>query len=152
MTLVDIVDLQTRSRMMSAIRGQDTKPEIQLRKALHAAGLRFRLHRKDLPGRPDLVLPQYGAAVFVHGCFWHRHQGCRFATDPATRPEFWQKKFAGNVERDRRSAIELQRMGWRVATIWECAIRKLGPEAVAADVITWLRSDRRTLDLGNQAW
>jgi DNA mismatch endonuclease, patch repair protein len=117
---MDIVDRATRSRMMSGIRGRNTAPEMLVRRALHAAGLRFRLHRKDLPGSPDVVLPRHNAVVFVHGCFWHRHPGCRFATTPATRPEFWRKKFDGNVERDVRQRRALRKLGWRVFTVWEC--------------------------------
>jgi DNA mismatch endonuclease (patch repair protein) len=136
--VADVVDGPTRSRMMAGIRGKDTKPELQLRKALHAQGLRFRLHDALLPGRPDLVLPRWRAAVFVHGCFWHRHDGCRFATIPATRPEFWAAKFQANVERDSRNVEELARQNWRVATVWECALRKNGAEAAAIDLKQWL--------------
>jgi len=100
--VTDVVDPETRSRMMSGIGGQNTKPEIVVRKALFAAGFRFRLHRKDLPGRPDVVLPGWRVAVFVHGCFWHAHRGCRYAKMPASRREFWEAKLATNVERDRR--------------------------------------------------
>lgn len=117
---MDTVDSQTRSRMMAGIKGRDTQPEMRVRRYLHAAGLRFVLHRKDLPGRPDIVLPRFGTVVFVHGCFWHRHPGCRFATTPRTRPEFWQAKFAGNVARDARNEELLAAAGWRVLTIWEC--------------------------------
>lgn len=106
--------------MMSSIRGSNTRPELLVRRYLHATGLRFRLHARSLPGRPDIVLPQYRAAVFVHGCFWHRHEGCRFATTPATRAEFWQDKFRGNVARDHRDALLLHSAGWRVFTVWEC--------------------------------
>src|SRR5690554_2960017 len=102
---MDIVDESTRSRMMSAIGGRNTKPEIIVRKFLHARGFRFRLHVKDLPGRPDIVLPKWKACVFVHGCFWHRHANCRYATTPKTRPEFWAEKFRENVARDQRNQI-----------------------------------------------
>jgi len=105
---------------MSRIRGRDTQPEKKVRSALHRAGFRFRLHRKDLPGRPDIVLPKYRTVVFVHGCFWHRHRGCKFAYEPKSRPAFWNEKFRGNVARDRRNASDLRRLGWRVVTIWEC--------------------------------
>ena len=106
--------------MMSSIRGRNTQPELLVRRYLHATGLRFRLHARSLPGRPDIVLPRYRVAVFVHGCFWHRHEGCRFTTTPATRAEFWQDKFRGNVARDRRDTLLLRSAGWRVFTVWEC--------------------------------
>ena len=117
--------------MMSSIRGSNTQPELLVRRYLHGTGLRFRLHARSLPGRPDIVLPRYRAAVFVHGCFWHRHEGCRFTTTPATRTEFWQDKFRGNVARDRRDAVLLRSAGWRVFTVWEC-------EAANEEVLDWL--------------
>jgi len=98
--VADIVDTQTRSRMMAGIKGKDTKPELALRRALHARGFRYRLHSRNVHGRPGFVFPKYRAAVFVHGCFWHRHEGCRYTTTPSTRPEFWQAKFEANVARD----------------------------------------------------
>ena len=123
---------------MSGIRGKDTKPEMIVRKALHAAGLRFRLHGKDLPGKPDLVLPKYRAIIFVHGCFWHRHEGCRFATTPATRPEFWDEKFRKNIERDEKSIKELLESGWRIGIIWECTTRDQSPVEIAQATSDWL--------------
>lgn len=120
---MDIVDESTRSRMMSAIGGRNTKPEIIVRKFLHARGFRFRLHVKDLPGRPDIVLPKWKACVFVHGCFWHRHANCRYATTPKTRPEFWAEKFRENVARDQRNLDALQAAGWRCHVIWECELK-----------------------------
>ncbi|WP_065335019.1 very short patch repair endonuclease [Tritonibacter mobilis] len=147
--MVDIVDARTRSQMMSNIRGKDTKPELALRRALHARGFRFRLHVKDVPGRPDIVFPKYRAAVFVHGCFWHRHAGCRYATVPKTRPEFWKTKFAANVSRDAAVHDKLTRKGWRVATVWECVLRN--PKALtqtAEMVATWLKSDEPEMELG----
>lgn len=105
---------------MSRIRGRDTGPEVSLRSLLHRAGLRFRLRAKDLPGKPDIVLPKYHTAIFVHGCFWHRHEGCRNATIPSTRAEFWQNKFDGNVERDRQNRAALDADSWTVITVWEC--------------------------------
>ena len=120
----DGVVSSVRSRNMAAIRGKDTAPELAVRRILHAMGLRFRLHRKDLPGRPDIVLPKHRTVVFVHGCFWHRHAGCRYTTTPRTRQEFWQSKFAANVERDSRNRTDLQQLGWRVIVVWECELRQ----------------------------
>lgn len=108
---------------MSRIRGRDTGPEMRLRSLLHRAGFRFRLHAKDLPGKPDIVLPKYHTVIFVHGCFWHRHEGCRHATTPSTRAEFWQAKFDGNVERDKRNRAALEAEGWTVMTVWECELK-----------------------------
>ena len=107
---------------MSGIRGKDTSPELQVRRYLHAAGFRFRLHAKDLPGRPDLVLPKYNAVIQVHGCFWHQHPGCDLAVMPATRPDFWREKLEGNRDRDVRNKAKLEDMGWRVFELWECEI------------------------------
>ncbi len=144
----DIVDSETRSRMMSRIRGRDTRPELGLRRALHARGLRYRLHDPRLPGRPDIVFPRFRAACFVHGCFWHRHAGCRYATTPATRAAFWAAKFEANVARDARNRIELLAVGWRVAVVWECALRHEGNEAVAATVHEWLLGTLAEYDSG----
>jgi DNA mismatch endonuclease (patch repair protein) len=108
--------------MMSAIMGKNTGPELSVRRYLHATGLRFRLHDKLLPGRPDVVLPKFRAVVFVHGCFWHRHDGCPYATSPATRPEFWIRKFSRNVQRDSDNQRALRMAGWDVQTIWECEV------------------------------
>jgi DNA mismatch endonuclease, patch repair protein len=118
--MVDIVDQETRSRMMAGIRGQDTLPERIVRSYLHGSGLRFRLHPPRLPGRPDLILPRWRAVVFVHGCFWHRHPGCPKAVSPRTNGGFWQAKFQQTVDRDRRQAAALESLGWRVFTVWEC--------------------------------
>src|SRR6218665_568865 len=104
-----------RSRQMASIRSSNTRPEIAVRRALHAKGLRFRLHRKDLPGKPDIVLPRHRLAVFVHGCFWHQHPGCRLASKPKSRHDYWEPKLAGNVARDFRATGQLEALGWRVA-------------------------------------
>lgn len=120
--MADVVDAATRSRMMASIGPTHTRPEVLVRSYLHRTGLRFRLHAKGLAGRPDLVLPNFHAVVFVHGCFWHRHQGCRFATTPATRYDFWQTKFRQNVSRDQRVVEALRECGWRVFTVWECEV------------------------------
>lgn len=121
---MDTLDPERRSRLMGRIRGVDTGPEMAVRRAAHRLGYRFRLHRKNLPGRPDLVFPSRRAAIFVHGCFWHRHEGCRKSTMPRTRVEFWQAKFDRNVERDLDAQSGLAAAGWRVLVIWECQIAK----------------------------
>lgn len=121
--MVDSISAERRSWNMSRIRGRNTGPEMRLRSLLHRAGFRFRLHVKDLPGKPDIVLPKYRTAIFVHGCFWHRHAGCRNTTMPSTRTEFWQNKFDGNVERDRRNRAALEVAGWTVITVWECDLK-----------------------------
>lgn len=119
---MDIVDQSTRSQMMSTIRGGDTAPEMLARSYLHRAGLRFKVHAKGLPGRPDIVLPMFKTAVFIHGCFWHRHEGCKLAAVPATRTNFWLEKFAGNVARDARNNALLDASGWNVIVVWECQL------------------------------
>lgn len=126
---------------MSGIRGKDTQPELVVRRALHAAGLRYRLHDTGLPGKPDLVFPRHRAVVFVHGCFWHAHRDCRFFRVPATRTDFWRAKLAGNAARDARNVQGLLNAGWRVATVWECAVRartSLDPLA------EWIRAGETT--------
>ncbi len=126
--------------MMAGIKGRDTKPEVVVRKALFAAGFRFRLHRQDLPGSPDIVLPGRRVAVFVHGCFWHSHSGCRYAKMPTTRREFWETKLAANVERDRRARDALLSAGWRVLVIWECATRSSAVRDILSKLLTsWIK-------------
>jgi DNA mismatch endonuclease (patch repair protein) len=117
---MDIVDRTKRSQMMSRIGPRDTRPEIAVRRVAHRLGLRFRLHRKDLPGKPDMVLPKYRIAIFVHGCFWHRHSECTNCTTPKTRAEFWREKFARNIARDERNMRDLRTLGWLPVVIWEC--------------------------------
>jgi DNA mismatch endonuclease, patch repair protein len=118
----DIVSQERRSAMMAAVRQKNTKPELFLRRALHKAGLRFRLHQRTLPGTPDIVLPCRGVAIFVNGCFWHRHKDCPKTTTPATRTDFWLEKFEKNVARDSRARRALRVLGWTVITVWECEI------------------------------
>ncbi len=120
--MTDVVDRRTRSRMMAGVRGKDTKPELIVRSHLHRSGLRFRVHAKELPGCPDILLPRWGVALFVHGCFWHHHPGCSRAYVPKTRRRFWKDKFEANVRRDDRDQRALRRVGWRVFIVWECEL------------------------------
>ena len=149
--MTDIVDQQTRSRIMSGIKGKNTKPELALRRALHARGFRFRLHSGKVHGRPDLVLPKHDAVVFVHGCFWHRHEGCRYATVPATRPDFWRAKFDANVARDSAVRTRLLEDGWRVATVWECGLRRLEQVSVTTDHLAgWVLAGPVSIEIGER--
>lgn len=142
--MVDIVDPVTRSRMMSGIRAKDTKPEMQIRSALHRRGFRFRLNYAGLPGKPDLVLKKYNAVIFVHGCFWHRHD-CALFKWPSSKREFWKKKLSQNHARDIANIAEISRLGWRIATIWECSLkgRERWPIDKIADIIArWLENNK----------
>ena len=130
-----------RSAMMARIGPRDTQPELAVRRSLHKFGYRFRLHGRDLPGRPDIILPRHKTVVFVHGCFWHRHAGCKFAYSPKSRIEFWAKKFEGNVARDERVRRELEGNGWRVLTIWECETH--GVEVLDGHLRRLLRAQRQ---------
>jgi DNA mismatch endonuclease (patch repair protein) len=130
--MADTLTPAERSERMSRIKGRDTKPELWVRRILHSHGFRFRLHLKDLPGRPDIVLPKYGAVVFVQGCFWHAHH-CQKGRGPGTRGEFWKAKFEGNKKRDVRNTRALRTDGWRVFTIWECELSKPGARERAVD-------------------
>lgn len=138
----DIVDAATRSRMMAGIRSRNTKPEMLVRRGLHRRGFRFRLHGRKLPGRPDLVLPRYRAAIFVHGCFWHRHD-CSLFKWPRARESFWREKITGNQQRDRKAVEALRESGWRVLTVWECAFRDkdvVTREAALDRIAAWVKS------------
>jgi DNA mismatch endonuclease (patch repair protein) len=125
--MVDTMDAQSRSRRMARVKDRDTKPELIVRRCLHRLGYRFRLHRRDLPGTPDIVLPRYRAAILVHGCFWHRHPdpACKLARMPKSRLDFWGPKLEANRVRDERQLVELESRGWHVLTLWECELRKL---------------------------
>ena len=120
---MDIVSQKTRSRMMAGIRNKNTKPEIIIRRQLHSLGFRFRLHRRIGKARPDLILPRWNTCIFVHGCYWHRHKGCKLASVPKSNTDFWQTKFNQNVDRDKRNIGELEALGWSVGIIWECSVR-----------------------------
>lgn len=136
--MADIVAPEVRSRMMAGIRARDTKPELLVRRGLHAAGFRFRLHRGDLPGRPDIVLPKHRVVIFVHGCFWHRHEECANFRLPRTNSEFWQEKIGRNVDRDTASVKELRNRGWRVLVIWECETRRSPAEQLVQKIALWI--------------
>lgn len=139
--MADVLTKEQRQLNMRNIKGKDTKPEILLRCALHARGLRYRLHCRELPGSPDLVFPKYRAVVFVHGCFWHRH-GCKYTSTPSTRRDFWEQKFLQNVKRDEKAVKELEQMGWRVFIVWECQIKKAHGNLnhICDQVIIYLKS------------
>jgi len=122
---LDTFSTEKRSNIMRLVRSKNTNPEMTARSLLHRLGFRFRLHRKDLPGNPDIVLPRYSTVVFVHGCFWHRHKGCPRASTPATHQDYWIPKFKRTVERDRRNQKELKQCGWKVIVVWECELRNL---------------------------
>ena len=140
----DVVSPQQRSRMMAGIRSKNTKPELQLRRALHRLRLRFRLHDARYPGRPDLLSPRHGAAIFAHGCFWHAHD-CPAFKWPATRKDFWLTKISANQRLDQRNIAALHAIGMRVCIVWECALRKAGADAVAWRVAAWLRREDSAL-------
>lgn len=122
---MDVFDKKTRSGIMAKVKGKNTKPELAVRSLLHSMGFRFRLHRKDLPGKPDLVLPRYHVALFVHGCFWHGHTDCPRSAHPTSNTEFWTKKLNGNRDRDKRDFERLIHLGWRVIVVWECEIKNV---------------------------
>jgi DNA mismatch endonuclease (patch repair protein) len=119
----NVLSVEARRQMMAGFTSKNTKPEMLVRRVLHRLGYRFRLHRRDLPGKPDIVLPRHGLAILVHGCFWHQHTGCRDARMPRTRQDYWTAKFKRNVERDEQTVMALTALGWRVVVIWECEAR-----------------------------
>ena len=136
----DVHSAATRSYNMSQIKGKDTKPELLVRQYLHAQGLRYRLHDKKLPGKPDLVLPKYKTVVFVHGCFWHKHEGCRYFVVPKTRTEFWMNKIGRNVANDERQQAELTAAGWNVLTVWECELKPAVRERTLKELFSTISS------------
>ncbi len=123
--MTDVHTPAQRSFNMSRVKGKNTKPELLVRSLLHFMGYRFRLHRKNLPGKPDIVLPRYKTVIFVHGCFWHQHEGCPKATVPATNREFWVKKLQSAIDRDIQNRVKLEALGWRVVTVWECETKDI---------------------------
>jgi DNA mismatch endonuclease (patch repair protein) len=149
--LPDVVTPDVRSRMMAGIRGKDTRPEMLLRSGLHAMGWRYRLHGRDIAGRPDLVFPGRRALIFANGCFWHGHD-CHLFKWPKTRPEFWRTKIESNIERDRRVLTRLETEGWRVAEVWECTLKgreRFPLEAVLAACDAFLRGDESYCSIGS---
>ena len=139
--------------MMASIKGKNTKPEMTIRSLLHRQGFRFRLHDKYLPGKPDLVLKKYKAVIFVHGCYWHRHENCKLASTPKQNKEFWRKKFAANLRRDGEVYYQLKRLGWRTAVIWECAIRDKNnlPDYIKT-LACWLKSEYEYLEIPESSY
>ncbi|WP_373325794.1 very short patch repair endonuclease [Sporomusa paucivorans] len=145
---MDIWSREKRSEVMAKIKSKDTKPEKAVRSLLHRMGYRFRIHRKDLPGRPDIILPKYRAVIFVHGCFWHLHEGCRDGTVPKTGTGKWREKLENNVARDKRNIGQLEELGWRVLTLWECEIEKK-PEKIRQRLEAFINEGRDCSKGGN---
>lgn len=148
----DIVSLEKRSRMMSGIRSKNTKPEKIIRSGLHKRGFRFRIHKKDFPGKPDLVFKKYNAVLFVHGCFWHKHD-CHLFKWPKSRENFWRKKILDNVNRDRIVEQKILSAGWRLGIIWECALKgktRLPVEDVLEKCTTWLSGKDQRIEIGEK--
>jgi len=148
----DIVTPDVRSRMMSGIRGKDTKPEMILRRGLHKLGFRYRLHDRRLPGKPDMVFPRYRAVIFAHGCFWHGHS-CHLFKWPSSREEFWHNKINRNKEVDRVNLCRLQELGWRIGIVWECSLKgkyRMNSEEVIELCAQWLITDMPSLEIGGQ--
>jgi DNA mismatch endonuclease (patch repair protein) len=148
--MTDIVTPAKRSEMMAGIKGKNTKPEILVRKLLFKHGYRYRTASKHLPGKPDIVLPKHNAVIFIHGCFWHGHELCNLFRLPKSRKEFWSKKISGNIIRDEISIAKLQEDGWRVCTVWECALKgrnRQKEEKVIRSLVDWIESDtpRKTI-------
>lgn len=138
--MVDTLTVPERSRRMGLIRSSNTVPELTARHFLHAAGLRYRLNNKHLPGKPDLIFPRFRVAMFVHGCFWHRHQGCKVASTPKSNTEFWQEKFSRNVERDIKMSSQLEALGWRVIVLWECELKEPRVTRTMETAISWIQN------------
>lgn len=149
--MADIVSPEVRSRMMSGIRSKNTRPEMIIRKGLHAAGFRFRLHNRSLPGTPDMTFPKWNAVIFIHGCFWHGHH-CHLFKWPATREDFWHQKISRNMQNDIRHDRDLRVAKWRIGVVWECALRgrkKMPFESVVEQLGQWLASDCPGITLGS---
>lgn len=134
--MTDVHNKATRSYNMSQIKGKDTKPELLVRQYLHAHGFRYRLHVKDLPGKPDIVLTKYKTAILINGCFWHGHHGCKYYVVPKTRTEWWQQKINGNISNDEKAMLALQELGWKVIVIWECELKKTRMEETLKGLVS----------------
>ncbi len=148
--MVDIVSPEKRSEMMSGIRGKNTRPEMVIRKALFKSGFRYRLHSKNLPGRPDLVLKKYNAVILINGCYWHGHENCHLFRYPKSKQDFWKNKIGGNIDRDKRNEIKLLDSGWTVIKIWECAIKgkkRLPVDEIIRKIIDALHSEDRKYEI-----
>lgn len=139
---MDILAPEQRSLLMSRIRGKDTKPELAVRRIAHGLGFRFRVHRRDLPGSPDLVFPRLRKVIFVHGCYWHRHSGCRYAYSPKSNISFWHAKFNANVARDGLAIVELEKLGWDILIVWECETKD--EDKLLRSLATYLKADKNT--------
>lgn len=141
--MTDVLSKEQRKRCMSHVRGKDTKPEVMVRQFLFAQGFRYRLYRKDLPGKPDIVLPKYNTVIFINGCFWHGHSGCKYATIPEANHDFWLAKISGNIERDKSNYAKLYELGWKVIEIWQCELKPKFREQTLNNLLTELRNDKR---------
>ena len=139
--MTDVLTKEQRKRCMSHVRGKDTKPEVMVRQFLFAQGFRYRLYRKDLPGKPDIVLPKYRTVIFINGCFWHGHSGCKYATIPEANHDFWLAKISGNIERDKSNHAKLFELGWKVIEIWQCELKPKFREQTLNNLLTELRND-----------
>ena len=139
--MTDVLSKEQRKRCMSHVRGKDTKPEVMVRQFLFAQGFRYRLYRKDLPGKPDIVLPKYKTVIFINGCFWHGHSGCKYATIPKANHDFWLAKISGNIERDKSNHAKLFELGWKVIEIWQCELKPKFREQTLNNLLTELRND-----------
>ena len=139
--MADVLSKEQRKRCMSHVRGKDTKPEVMVRQFLFAQGFRYRLYRKDLPGKPDIVLPKYKTVIFINGCFWHGHSGCKYATIPKANHDFWLAKISGNIERDKSNYAKLFELGWKVIEIWQCKLKSKFREQTLNNLLTELRND-----------
>ena len=139
--MTDVLSKEQRKRCMSHVRGKDTKPEVMVRQFLFSNGFRYRLYRKDLPGKPDIVLPKYKTVIFINGCFWHGHSGCKYATIPKANHDFWLAKISGNIERDKSNYAKLFELGWKVIEIWQCELKPKFREQTLNNLLTELRND-----------